>query len=108
MAANPLGFCLPGLKLGEVFILLDGLDELPDILVSVLSVLDELWLPYVAVHTIIAFSSASLVDSSSSLLSPVNGIERICDALCGQITQKLFEFRFMAPAGRRFVLNSPP
>lgn len=61
----------------------EGLDELPpDILVSVLSVLDELWLPYVAVHTIIAASSASLVDwsSSSSLLSPVNGIDRIWEA----------------------------
>lgn len=60
--------------------LLDGLDELPDMLVSVLSVLDELWLPYVAVHTIMAFSSASLVDSSSSLLSPVNGMDRIWEA----------------------------
>lgn len=73
---------LAGLKLDEVLRLLEGLDALPDVLVSVLSVLDELCELWVDVMQFImtACSSPSL---ESSLESPVNGMERIWEALCG-------------------------
>jgi len=65
---------LAGLKLEEVFRLFEGLDALPEVEVSVFSVLEELceWCV-----SITAWSSPSL---ESSLESPVNGIERICEA----------------------------
>lgn len=64
-----------GLKLEEVLRLFDGLDALPDVEVSVLSVLDELC--ELCVSMLTACSSPSL---ESSLESPVKGIERICEA----------------------------
>lgn len=69
---------MAGLRLDDVFKLFDGLEALPDVLVSVLSVLEELCELCVDAQAIItAWSSPSL---ESSLESPVNGIERIWDA----------------------------
>lgn len=67
--SEPLRFA--GLRLDDVFRLLDGLEALPDVLVSVLSVLEELCELCVIIT---ACSSPSL---ESSLESPVNGMERI-------------------------------
>lgn len=73
---------LAGLRLDEVFTLFDGLDALPDVLLSVLSVLDELCEFMVdAVHVAIATCSSPSLESS---LESLNGIVRICDARCGK------------------------
>lgn len=65
---------LAGLRLEEVFRLFEGLDALPEVEVSVLSVLEELCEWWVSIT---AWSSPSL---ESSLESPVKGIERIWEA----------------------------
>lgn len=71
---------LAGLRLDEVLTLFDGLDALPDVLLSVLSVLDELCEFIVdAVHVAIATCSSPSLESS---LESLNGIVRICDARC--------------------------
>lgn len=76
--SGPL-FRLAGLRLDDVFRLFVGLEALFEVLVSVCSVLEELcelWLE--AVQVIITECSSPSLESS--LESPVNGIERICDA----------------------------
>lgn len=71
---------LAGLRLDDVLTLFDGLDALPDVLLSVLSVLDELCEFMVdAVHVAIATCSSPSLESS---LESLNGIVRICEARC--------------------------
>lgn len=69
---------LAGLRLDEVLTLFDGLEAPPEVLLSVLSVLDELWELRVDAVQVPAgtWSSPSLESSLESL----NGIVRICEA----------------------------
>lgn len=67
-----------GLRLDDVFTLLDGLDTLPDVLLSVLSVLEELC-EFIVDPVQVANATCSSPSLESSLES-LNGIVRICDA----------------------------
>lgn len=71
---------LAGLRLDDVLTLFDGLEALPDVLLSVLSVLDELCeLMVDAVQVAMTACSSPSLESS---LESLNGIVRICDARC--------------------------
>lgn len=72
----PESLLFAGLKLDDVFILFDGLDELPDVLLSVFSVLDEIFEFNVDAVQGAGCSSLSLESSLESL----NGIVRIWEA----------------------------